>query len=731
MSSLRWRWAFACLVLVCASFAVLPSSARAGLAAPRTTQAGALATSPVRERAAAPPLIARPAEPIASEYVRFAGTLPSRFVRPVSLQLITAGRWVTVAKGRTTSRGAFTLRGRAAASVGGRRVFRVIAPSVRINGSVRSQITTASKAVRSGAQTASLTMPASTLVNKPTATVLTFAPARAGRRVQLQQFTAGAWTTVTSGTQTSSGTASLTVVGVSSGAYSYRAVTVAANGAAAKTSPIKVVQIDPDPVQTAENVEVLNEAETQGIQIYDPSAGELVFGPDAPDSAKSLPAGTVIPIPPRPDAVSGALVKVVSSSTADGSTTYETESVDLPEIIENVPDDAAEVAFSPIGENEVTDVADGVTIDPAPATGFASRSARTTGVIAVDGPPVSATISKTFTKDFGGGLSTSAVLSGTVKITPGVELALDQDWTKIKYYKVGAYLKANATLTAKASGNYTAGWEQSLFTVRVVRGGVIGVVPIWVQLTGVVKLRVAASGEVSATVTWSKSDTAYAGVEGRSTDGLTPRPYQAMGSTAASFKTVEAVGTVTGQTYADIDISLYSAAGPFLRLGYEAVGTLIANPSATPPFSCSIYRRPLARVGLRTSDDLKKLIKKQFTPFSHDFTFTKTTINACPSDGGTDPVFDDYPIPYATAGDPYAHRFVIVDNRPGTWAWVPGSVPPSWLNLDPSTGRVVGTPSEADLGSHPVAIQFTDTGGRQATLYGSICVAPEFGPSEC
>ncbi|HAM44444.1 MAG TPA: hypothetical protein DCM67_05425, partial [Propionibacteriaceae bacterium] len=72
-----------------------------------------------------------------------------------------------------------------------------------------------------------------------------FTPARAGRTVILQKLVGTQWRTVASSTQSNTGAATLATTPQAEGQFSYRAVTVAAHGAATKATPSTTVAVRP------------------------------------------------------------------------------------------------------------------------------------------------------------------------------------------------------------------------------------------------------------------------------------------------------------------------------------------------------------------------------------------------------------------------------------------------------------------------------------------------------
>ncbi|MDO9455994.1 hypothetical protein [Nocardioides sp.] len=174
-----------------------------------------------------------PARPIAGEDAVVAGSVPGGR-RPLQLQRASGVRWVVVAKAQSAASGAFRFatRGPAVATR-----LRVLAPAVRSRR--LKAATTAVLPVRPVAQTARLAVPSAATVGTAFTATAGFAPARAGRSVQVQRLAGSSWTTVATGRQTPGGTAALRVTPSSAGATTYRAVTLAFRGApAAASAPV-------------------------------------------------------------------------------------------------------------------------------------------------------------------------------------------------------------------------------------------------------------------------------------------------------------------------------------------------------------------------------------------------------------------------------------------------------------------------------------------------------------
>jgi hypothetical protein len=180
----------------------------------------------------APYLLLTPSTAIASETVAATGRLPGVSSRPVWVQRRSGTSWVTLVKATTSSSGTYATSFKAPLT--GSYVVRALAPQTA--GSVRPQYLSDSKTLGVVAQSASLTLPTTLVEGATGAATLAFGPARVERAVALQVLRSGVWTAVSTGQQSSTGTALLAVTAGTPGSYSYRAWTPASAGAAAVAS---------------------------------------------------------------------------------------------------------------------------------------------------------------------------------------------------------------------------------------------------------------------------------------------------------------------------------------------------------------------------------------------------------------------------------------------------------------------------------------------------------------
>jgi alpha-tubulin suppressor-like RCC1 family protein len=205
--------------------------------------------SPTRVVAAhAPYILLAPLAAITAETVKVSGKLPGVYSRVVRVQRWSGTTWVNLVQAKTSTVGLYASSFKAP-KVGSYSV-RAWAPQSTVAGKAQTQYATAAKLLSVVAQTASLTIPA-TLVQAKTGTATAkFTPARAGRAIALQVWKSGAWATLATGKQSSTGTASVAMTAGKPGSYSYRAWTAAAGGAPAFASPARTLVTTPTTTAT-------------------------------------------------------------------------------------------------------------------------------------------------------------------------------------------------------------------------------------------------------------------------------------------------------------------------------------------------------------------------------------------------------------------------------------------------------------------------------------------------
>lgn len=199
--------------------------------------AGAIVTIPAASGAASPA-----PQVIAGERISIAGKLPTRGKRPVVLQRYVQNRWTRVVSSRTSSRGRYSF---AVVMPNRSASYRVLAPRARVGGKVRPAKISKVRRFTVSAQGGRLAFPSVVVEGRPTAARATFAPARPGRAVTLQKQIGGTWVAVATTVQDAHGRASFTVE--QNGTTTYRAVTMAWRGAAARGTASRTATVTPPP----------------------------------------------------------------------------------------------------------------------------------------------------------------------------------------------------------------------------------------------------------------------------------------------------------------------------------------------------------------------------------------------------------------------------------------------------------------------------------------------------
>lgn len=183
----------------------------------------------------------RPA--IAGEHLTLKGGL-GPFQRTIVLQRRVSGEWVKVVQKTSTKDGDIKLTLKAP---GKTTSYRLYGDAFTVNGHRKPAAYSPSVTVKILGQTASLDPIANAAVGDTRRAYVAFNPARKGRKVELQQSVGGIWKVVATSAQSALGKTSLAVNTSSAGTFTYRAVTVAADGAPAQaTSTRTVVVTAPD-----------------------------------------------------------------------------------------------------------------------------------------------------------------------------------------------------------------------------------------------------------------------------------------------------------------------------------------------------------------------------------------------------------------------------------------------------------------------------------------------------
>lgn len=198
--------------------------------------------NPGPAHAAVPSLTITPTAPAVGDTVQVTSTLPTRVRRPVQLQRAGGGRWVTLTRAWSTTTGRVSLRTRLIST---RTSLRVLAPSYRSSGRRLPAVTTRSSTVTAATEAVRLT---TRIVAGRAEARITASHLLTGRPVRLQARTPGGWTTVASGTATTSRLVVLTAALVTAQGRDLRAVLPAHAG---RASVVSAVQRPPTVAVTA------------------------------------------------------------------------------------------------------------------------------------------------------------------------------------------------------------------------------------------------------------------------------------------------------------------------------------------------------------------------------------------------------------------------------------------------------------------------------------------------
>ncbi len=212
----------------------------AGLAAATLVWSGPTPPSVASEqrlatRAGAAPSVS-PAHPIVGERTTFSGRVPTSAPRPVQLQSHRTGTWRVVGTSRTSATGRYAVTApapRSTSKVG----YRVVALAVTIHHHRLPATTSATTDVAAVRQTAALTGPTTVTTGDAFTLQAAFTPVRRGRVIEIQRQTVSGWQVVARSAE--DGTGRVTWHGsaaATAGTATYRAVAVAAHGAAAATA---------------------------------------------------------------------------------------------------------------------------------------------------------------------------------------------------------------------------------------------------------------------------------------------------------------------------------------------------------------------------------------------------------------------------------------------------------------------------------------------------------------
>jgi Leucine-rich repeat (LRR) protein len=652
-----------------------------------------------------------PADPIKLERFNYYTSVPTQFIRPVVLQKKVGTRWTTIFSGHTGANGRF----RFTVHTGSVDTLRAWAAPVTYQGTRYPQVSTTPVTVHPLAQSVRLAMPAKATVNQALAATITATPARSGRTVQVQVQSKTGWTTLSSGTLPAAGPATLHFTAVAQGTFSYRVLQAAWNGAPAVASGTAAMTIGADQVKIADNARALSPAESKAVTGYTPSTGTIVM---SSPPAKAIKAGDVVAVPPRKDAPSGALVKVTKVTDKSGATTLVTTPTTLPDVVPNVPDDAATIGMT-VSSMTFTPTS-GVTATTQPTAPAAGQrmAPQTRGIVPVSAAAVKLGVDKS--AKVGKNKDTTLVLKGGVSLTPLVELALNTDWGTVKGYTVGLGYGIDSGLESSASVASPDIPPLVLGTAHWSVAGAIGPVPVWMDVDATVQVTFTASGKVVVSAKISQSGQSVSGITQTGLGNLTPKPYSRLAVTKQTPVSVSGSGSLGVDLGMNASASMYSVGGPFVEAGWRVTTSVAASIGTSgTSLSCSFQQGPYISFGIQSSSFLTKLIKTPLQVAKKlEFPLTKTSgcpgVPTPPADlGVTTGGLGD-----ATVGTAYSAGLQATGGvAPYSWQ---ASGLPAGLSLNASSGAITGTPTAA--GTRQVSVTVRDAKGNTATRSLSITV---------
>ncbi|MDF1490374.1 hypothetical protein [Tessaracoccus caeni] len=596
---------------------------------------------------------AKPAKPIKGESFEVTGSVNLKVARPVELQVKVDGKWTKLASGKTDKKGRFSLTTSTKKSS---LTLRVVAPKKKVGKVAYSKLTGKSVTVKTVAQSVTLSIASSAYVNQSVNAKIAVAPARSGRPVQIQVLESGKWVVLAQDAQDAKGTAAIPLVAAKAGKYSYRAHVPAWRGAPAITSEAAEAAIKPDVVKVAKDARPLTDEEASSIDKVNVESGTVTLN-SPPATAKSIAKGDVIAVPPTDGASSGALMVVESVTTKGATTTLKTKNANLPDIVQNVPDEASEIGLSLVSAS--FEPTDGVIAESLPQP----ARLRSSGLTTTAENELKLKVEKSVTQG-----PIKLGVEGEASIAPFGEMVFDMDWGKLKNYKLGAGVKADSKLTASIGASQSAKpVSLSLGVFRRIYGGMIGPVPVWLEVESEIVAEVKATGALEVVSEVSLSGDYAAGVMNKSASSLSPKVYATHGNTLSKGTDLKSSVTVENFNGLKGGMYLYSAKGPYFRLGglWEAK----AEKSQKDGLKCTITGGSIAEVGIETTELLEKLAGKSEKMSLSSARQVKTEVHLCSGSAPGIPLeIETKSLPAATVGVAYSRTLTATGgSAPYTW----------------------------------------------------------------
>lgn len=611
--------------------------------------------------------------------------------RRVVLQRKAGKRWVALARGRSKAGGRVVFP---ALSLRRSEVLRLVAPRARLKGRTLPAVTGRALRVAVARQSASLSMTDSLFVGEGERAVAVLSPARAGRSVALEALVGSVWTPLTVARSNGAGRAEFSLAGATVGSHSFRVVARSFRGAASRASTARQLRVLPAEVTVSPDVHELSPAQVQALASATPDGSSLSFtGADRP----SLRTGDILSLLPSEVLPDGALVRVTGVVEAGESVTASTRRASIGEVVENVPPGFDQFPTTVLSTS-VGELPDGVELDP-PAPGRSAagrtRAQRGAGVVVLNAPEQRYKIAWKHELNHVG-----YEVGGHVWFTPGLEFGYQAKLFQPADWHLGLRNVYDVKLEAKVSNELLdETFKQAMPLASTTFGISIARIVVPISVNTEMQLSLHLEEEVGLRASVSQSGIARYGVS--RVDGVVDEWAADDSTVTAEPVTPYVAGKATLFYGFDGDIYAFGLAGLFTRLGVEAVAEAEVTPSG---LTCGVSVGRVAESGSRASELLDQLFGLE-EGFELAQDYPAIPLLGCGSDGAN-PVVTTTSLPDGQVGQPYAGLIETADGRDGVWLWAPGTVVPPGLDLDPSTGAVTGTPTQAGL--FPVEVVFTD-----------------------
>lgn len=527
------------------------------------------------------------------------------------------------------------------------------------------------------------------------------------------------WTTVGTGRTSKKGATGVTVdVPQRPGAWKVRAVVTPKKGKPKKaTSKPRAWELRVEELIIADTVEQVPDAVAEDPQTaFDETTGDLTLPADP--TLETVAVGDTLVLPPGDGFKTGLLRTVTAVETsASGVVTYRTRQATITEVFASIPADAARVKLEQY-KTTISDLPSWVTCTNCQARRGARGQQAARPVEFEAG---------SFNLEFAHSIpvgSSSIDLAGHLDVAAvaGLDLDTDLTWSGVKIvdWSVEGGIEYDGALSATWEESAAFNPENERLDIGSIDGswkGLIGPVPVWIDMTGTLFLEFTASGEVIISVEITSVGELKAGLQ-RGSDSA-PEGFFTEPSGLEVTREIGAEGSARAALGVELAADVYSVGGPRITGGWQAQAEMSAAPpdeEGQPWISCSLTHGPLASLSLGLSDGLADFLEIENSSVDlWNSDFAQYPLFDCPT-GTNPPEIETTELPDATPGTFYLAQLALTDDedRDGTWT---ATGLPDGLTMQEG-GSIVGTPANGSEGTYPVKVVFTDAKQRKdkATL---------------